>query len=89
MSNVYYVYILETLSKNGRTMYYTGYTNDLYRRLDEHRNDRGAQFTKGREIQLRYFESFTDRKEAMHRELEIKSFSREEKENLIKRFQKS
>ena len=52
MSDVYYVYILETRSRNGKKMYYTGYTNDLYRRLDEHRNDRGAKFTRGREIEL-------------------------------------
>lgn len=89
MSNVYYVYILETLCKDGTSMYYTGYTNNLYRRLDEHRNNRGARFTKGKKIELRYFESYTNRKDAMNRELEIKSFNRKEKEELIKNFQKS
>jgi len=89
MSKVYYVYILETRSRNGKKMYYTGYTNDLYRRLDEHRNNRGAKFTKGKEIELSYFESYTDRKDAINRELEIKSLTKKEKENLINNFQKS
>lgn len=89
MSDVYYVYILETVCKDGTSMYYTGYTNNLYRRLNEHRNDRGAKFTKGKKIELKYFESCMNRKKAINRELEIKSFSRQEKENLIKNFQSS
>ena len=83
--SVFYVYILETVANNGKSHYYTGYTNDLYRRWNQHRKGNGAKFTRGkRKISLKYFETFTDRKEAMKRELEIKSYSREKKMELIK-----
>jgi len=82
---VYYVYILEVVAKNGRILYYTGYTNNLYRRWYEHRNGTGAKFCRGKKrIELKYFESYQNRKEAMRRELEIKSFSRRRKKELIK-----
>ncbi|MHA1105534.1 MAG: GIY-YIG nuclease family protein [Promethearchaeota archaeon] len=81
----YYVYILETIGKNNKKRFYTGYTNNLKRRLGEHRNGRGAKFCRGKKIELKYFETYTERKEAMRRELEIKTFSRKEKFGLIKR----
>ncbi|MBY9017400.1 MAG: GIY-YIG nuclease family protein [Candidatus Lokiarchaeota archaeon] len=81
----YYVYILETIGKNNKKRFYTGYTNNLKRRLEEHRNGRGAKFCKGKKLELKYFETYTERKEAMRRELEIKTFSRKEKFGLIKR----
>lgn len=81
---MYYVYILETVSNNGKKRYYTGYTNNLYRRWKEHRSGKGAKFCRGKKsIDLKYFETFTTRKEAMNRELEIKSFSRTQKRELI------
>jgi putative endonuclease len=88
--SVYYVYILETTSKEGITKYYTGYTNNLYKRWSEHRKGVGAKFCRGKKkILLKYFETFMDRTEAMKRELEIKSFSRLKKEELIKNFNNS
>jgi putative endonuclease len=64
--------------------FYTGYTNDLYRRWKEHRSGRGAKFCRGKEcLELKYFEAYTNRKEAMKRELEIKTFSRKQKKKLI------
>lgn len=82
---VYYVYILEVIAKNGKKMFYTGYTNDLLRRWYKHRNGTGAKFCRGkRSIKLKYFEIFSNRKEALKRELRIKSFSRQEKRELIK-----
>ena len=81
---MYYVYILETVSRNGKKRFYTGYTNDLYRRWNEHRNGTGAKFCRGKkDIELKYFESYSTRKEAMRRELEIKTFSRKQKRELI------
>ena len=80
----YYVYILETVGKNNKKRFYTGYTNNLERRLEEHKNGRGAKFCRGKKIELKYFETYTERKEAMRRELEIKTFSRKEKFKLIK-----
>jgi putative endonuclease len=82
---VYYVYILEVVAKNGKKKYYTGYTNNLYRRWHEHRNGTGAKFCRGKKhIELKYFETYQTRKEAMRRELQIKSFSRHQKRDLIK-----
>jgi putative endonuclease len=80
----YYVYILETIAKGGKKRFYTGYTKNLQRRLSEHKNGTGAKFCRGKEITLKYFETFTNRKEAMNRESEIKSLSRKRKIQLIK-----
>ena len=85
--SVYYVYILETISKKNKKWYYTGYTNNLHRRIEEHRTGKGAKFCRGKKvIKLKYFETFRERSKAMRRELEIKSLSRKEKIKLIKNF---
>ncbi|TFF90169.1 MAG: GIY-YIG nuclease family protein [Promethearchaeota archaeon] len=86
---VYYVYILETISKKNKKWYYTGYTNNLRRRLEEHKTGRGAKFCRGKKtIKLKYIESFREQADAMRRELEIKSLPRREKIKLIKNFNK-
>lgn len=86
---IYYVYILETTSKrSGKKKYYTGFTGNLYRRLEQHKNDRGAKFCRGKKITLKYFETHFNRSDAMKRELEIKSLSHDEKTQLINDFQK-
>ncbi|MHA1254073.1 MAG: GIY-YIG nuclease family protein [Promethearchaeota archaeon] len=88
--SVFYVYILNTIGKNNKRRFYTGYTNDLYRRLEEHKAGKGARFTKGKKkIELKYVETYVNRKEAMKRELEIKTYSRKEKAELIKSFKNS
>jgi putative endonuclease len=82
---VFYVYILEVVAKTGKKSYYTGYTNNLYRRWHEHRSGTGAKFCRGRKhIELKYFETYQNRKEAMRRELQIKSFTKRQKRDLIK-----
>lgn len=88
--SVFYVYILNTIGKKNKNRFYTGYTNDLYRRLEEHKTGKGARFTKGKKkIELKYVETYVNRKEAMKRELEIKTYSRKEKAELIKSFKNS
>jgi len=83
----YYTYILETISKNNKKRFYTGYTNNLQRRLEEHKKGTGAKFCRGKKsIRLKYFETFGERGMAMRRELEIKTFSRKEKIQLIRTF---
>ena len=85
--SVFYVYILETTANNGKKTYYTGYTNNLLRRWTEHRKGTGAKYCRGKkEIELKYFETFTNRSDAMKRELEIKTFSRQKKRELIQNF---
>lgn len=86
--SVYYVYILQTTANSGKKSFYTGYTKDLLRRWTEHRKGTGAKFCRGKkDIELKYFETFTERSEAMRRELEIKTFSRQKKKELIETFE--
>lgn len=85
--SLYYVYILETIAKNNRKYFYTGYTNNLYRRLEEHKKGTGAKFCRGKKsITLKYLETFSERSGAMKRELEIKTFTRKQKIQLIRTF---
>jgi putative endonuclease len=76
----YYVYIM---SSRRRTLY-TGVTNDLERRVYEHRNKLIDGFTKRYNVtQLVYFESTTDVLAAIGREKQIKGWSRSKKIALI------
>lgn len=80
MSEACYVYIIEC----GDGTFYTGQTNDVERRLREHRNGMGARYTRGRgPLTLRYVEECADRSSAMSREYEIKQMSRRQKEALV------
>ena len=76
-----YVYIL---SCSDNTLY-TGWTNDLERRINVHSSGKGAKYTRGRlPVKLVYFEKFNDKKLAMKREYAIMRLSREEKLKVIK-----
>ena len=78
----YYVYILTNKSNT----LYTGITNDLYRRLYEHKNKLTPGFTKKYNIdKLIYYEVFDDPESAIQREKEIKSWTRKKKLELIKK----
>lgn len=66
--------------------YYTGWTNDLEKRLRAHNAGRGARYTKSRRpVRLVYFEVFDTKEQAMRREWEIKQMSRAAKERLLER----
>ena len=74
------VYILEC--KDGTL--YTGWTNDMAKRLKTHNEGKGAKYTRARlPVTLAYYEAFETKEEAMRREWEIKQLSRKEKEKLI------
>ena len=65
--------------------FYTGWTNDLTRRMEAHNQGRGAKYTKARRpVTLIYYEAFETKEEAMKREYAIKRPSRKEKEELIR-----
>lgn len=65
-------------------MLYIGVTNDLERRVWEHKNDIGSDFTrKYRAHYLIYFEVISDIKTAIRREKQLKNWHREWKLNLI------
>ncbi len=78
----YYIYILSNENKN---VIYTGVTNDLIRRVYEHKNhlDRGSFTSRYNVENLVYFEVTTDVKSAIEREKQIKGWNRKRKNKLI------
>ena len=80
---MYYVYILA--SKRNGTLY-VGVTNDLIRRVCEHKNDLVAGFTKRYGVHLLvYYESTSDITSAIQREKQIKKWNRAWKLKIIER----
>ena len=78
----YYIYILSNSNKN---VIYTGVTNDLVRRVYEHKNHADPKsFTSKYKVEkLVYFEETNDVKAALEREKKIKSWSRDRKTDLV------
>ena len=65
--------------------YYTGSTVDIERRLREHQNSEGADYTKAHlPVELVYFERYSRIDEAFNREKQVQNWSRKKKEALIK-----
>ncbi len=80
MSRTFYVY---TLASRSRTLY-TGVTNDLERRVIEHRQGLISGFTaQYKTFRLVHFEMFVDIAAAIAREKEIKGWRRQKKIRLI------
>ena len=76
----WFVYILEC--RDGSL--YTGITNDIDRRLQQHNDGTGARYTRSRRpVKLRYREICQDRSAALIRECSLRLLSRKEKEALI------
>ncbi|HYW13523.1 MAG TPA: GIY-YIG nuclease family protein [Longimicrobium sp.] len=76
----YHVYIL---ASQGRTLY-IGFTNDLRRRIYEHKSGRIPGFTcRYNVIRLVHFEAFTDVRDAKRREKQLKGWRRARKIELI------
>ncbi len=77
----YFVYILANAYNN---VLYTGITNDLQRRIIEHRAGKGGRFSKKYKLcKLVYFEAGNDVVAAIAREKEIKGGSRQRKIDLV------
>ncbi len=75
-----YLYLLAC----GDGSLYTGWTNDLRRRVEAHRTGRGAKYTRVHPpVKLVYYEVWDTRREAMRRETQVKRLSRPKKEALI------
>jgi len=76
----YFVYILLCADDT----FYTGYTDDLDKRLKTHNAKKGAKYTRSRTpLKLVYSEKFGTKSEAMKREKAIKKLSRAEKKKLV------
>lgn len=82
MSKSGYVYIL---SNKHRTVYYTGVTSQLLKRVNDHRNGSGCEFTKKYNIcELLYYDEFPTMYEAIQAEKKIKKWKRVWKIELVK-----
>ena len=80
----YYVYILTNKSNN---VLYIGVTNDLIRRIFEHKNKLVEGFTKKYNLRkLVYYEATNDIEGAINREKQLKNWHRDWKINLIDQF---
>ena len=79
---MYYVYIMTNKSN---TVLYVGVTNDLMRRVYEHKNkiDSNCFTAKYNLNKLVYFESTSSIESAIEREKQLKAGSRKRKEELI------
>ena len=76
-----YVYMLRCADGS----LYTGWTNDMVKRLKAHQSGQGAKYTRSRgPVELVYCEELTDKSEALKREYAIKQLKRKEKLELIK-----
>jgi len=76
----YSVYILRCSDGT----YYCGAAKDLAARVKAHNSGKGAKYTRGRgPVRLVYSERKRSRGDALRRELEIKSLSREAKKSLV------
>jgi len=78
----HFVYIVECADGS----YYTGYTTDIQRRLNEHNYSfkRGAKYTRSRRpVKLVHSEEHPTRSQALKRESSIKKLSRKKKQIII------
>jgi putative endonuclease len=77
-----FIYII---SNKKRTTFYVGVTNNLKRRITEHKGGIGSKFSsKYKLTDLLYYEEITDIRKAILREKQLKNWHREWKLNLIK-----
>ncbi|AEY66381.1 GIY-YIG nuclease family protein [Clostridium sp. BNL1100] len=77
---MYYVYVLQCADKT----LYTGYTDDLQKRIKVHNRGKGAKYTRARlPVTLVYYEEAETKSIALSREYSIKKMTRRQKETLI------
>ena len=82
MTRQYYVYIMASISR----VLYVGVTNDLRRRVEEHKTGEVEGFTKRYNVnRLVHFEATGDVRAALEREKELKMWRRSKKIALIEK----
>lgn len=87
MSKSYYIYIITNINNY---VLYVGVTNDLQRRIYEHKNKLIKGFSEKYNLnKLVYYEIYDDVEQAILREKQIKASSRKKKEDLINSFNNS
>ena len=81
MYNTYYIYMMTNITNK---VLYTGVTNDLERRVQEHKSGLIPGFTQKYKCKkLVYYELFSDIEQAIRREKLIKEYRREKKNQLV------
>jgi len=87
MSKTYYIYLVTNWNNK---VLYTGVTNNLERRIYQHKNKLIEGFTEKYNVnKLVYFEQSTDINSAITREKEITKWRREKKNKLVENTNKS
>ncbi len=77
----YYIYLL---TNNHNTVLYTGVTNNVTKRVFEHRQKLIDGFTKQYNLnKLIYYEQYQDIRDAIKREKQIKGWTRKKKNSLV------
>ncbi len=77
---MWYVYILQCVNDS----LYTGSTNNLKKRFLDHKNGKGGHYTRSHKpVKLIYQENCGTKSEALKRESQIKSWSREKKISIL------
>lgn len=77
---LHYVYILRCEDNS----YYTGYTNDLDRRISLHNSGKASKYTRARlPVVYIFYKAFKEKSRAMSFEYKIKKLNKNQKENLI------
>jgi len=85
-SNLFYVYIVKCADGT----YYTGYTNNLEKRIQLHNKGNGARYLRGRTpIKLIYVKEYKYYKNALRAERNLKKLTRRDKELLIKNYERT
>ncbi|MDD3436590.1 MAG: GIY-YIG nuclease family protein [Candidatus Gastranaerophilales bacterium] len=83
MEKKYYTYII--LTKDNTL--YCGYTDNLDKRFEMHISGKGAKYTRSHKpLKIVYSKCFKTKSEAMKEERRIKSMTKEEKMEFIKKF---
>jgi len=78
---MWFTYIIQCKDNS----FYTGITSDLQRRFQEHKEGKGGKYTSSHKVlKLMFSESFTTKGEALKREIQLKGWSHQKKENLIR-----
>lgn len=77
----WYFYIIECSD----TSLYCGITNHLERRIEEHNSKSGGKYTRSRTpVELKHFEKYRTRSEAMKREHQVRKWDRKKKMALLR-----
>ncbi len=77
---MFYVYVVKCKDNS----LYTGYTNDIEKRLEKHNHGTGAKYTRGRRpVKLFFCQSYKTKSDALKAEAKIKKLDKKEKIKMI------